>query len=156
MSANTWLPFFLIGYFVTYCAFVVGGIVFLTRRRGTRWPFKEGDKLLRGPGEGLRRRILKLDESFVWEFAGSVIVALFCWPVLGMIGRLAGLSGLNAALGAVGALLFIAVASAWRCLRLWKERSNYFLGWLQTILWMFSRKNKSLKQFIKPKLVSGY
>ncbi|CAF2040283.1 unnamed protein product [Rotaria magnacalcarata] len=31
---------------------------------------------------------------------------------------------------------------------------NYFLGWLQTILWMFSRKNKSLKQFIKPKLIA--
>jgi hypothetical protein len=31
---------------------------------------------------------------------------------------------------------------------------NYFLGWLQTILWMFSRTVKSLKPFIKPKLVS--
>jgi hypothetical protein len=31
---------------------------------------------------------------------------------------------------------------------------NYFLGWLQTILWMFSRTAKSLKPFIKPKLVS--
>ncbi len=32
---------------------------------------------------------------------------------------------------------------------------NYFLGWLQTILWMFSRTAKSLKPFIKPKLVSN-
>lgn len=31
---------------------------------------------------------------------------------------------------------------------------NYFHGWLQTILWMFSRTAKSLKPFIKPKLVS--
>ncbi|CAF0759576.1 unnamed protein product [Rotaria sp. Silwood1] len=31
---------------------------------------------------------------------------------------------------------------------------NYFLGWLQTILWMFSRTTKSLKQFIKPKLIA--
>ncbi|CAF1490259.1 unnamed protein product [Adineta steineri] len=31
---------------------------------------------------------------------------------------------------------------------------NYFLGWLQTILWMFSRTVKSLKPFIKPKLVA--
>ena len=30
---------------------------------------------------------------------------------------------------------------------------NYFLGWLQTILWMFSRTTKILKPFIKPKLV---
>jgi hypothetical protein len=30
---------------------------------------------------------------------------------------------------------------------------NYFLGWFQTILWMFSRKAKSLKTFVKPKLV---
>jgi len=32
---------------------------------------------------------------------------------------------------------------------------NYFLGWLQTVLWMFSRTAKSLKPFIKPKLVSN-
>ncbi|CAF1033305.1 unnamed protein product [Adineta ricciae] len=31
---------------------------------------------------------------------------------------------------------------------------NYFLGWLQTTLWMFSRTAKSLKSFIKPKLVA--
>ena len=31
---------------------------------------------------------------------------------------------------------------------------NYFLGWLQTVLWMFSRMAKPLKPFIKPKLVS--
>jgi hypothetical protein len=31
---------------------------------------------------------------------------------------------------------------------------NYFLGWLQTILWMFSRTAKTLKPFIKPKLVN--
>ena len=30
---------------------------------------------------------------------------------------------------------------------------NYFLGWFQTILWMFSRTIKSIKPFIKPKLV---
>lgn len=30
---------------------------------------------------------------------------------------------------------------------------NYFLGWLQTILWMFSRTAKLFKPFIKPKLV---
>jgi hypothetical protein len=32
---------------------------------------------------------------------------------------------------------------------------SYFIGWLQTILWMFSRTAKSLKPFIKPKLVSN-
>jgi hypothetical protein len=31
---------------------------------------------------------------------------------------------------------------------------NYFLGWFQTILWMFSRTAKSLKPFIKAKLVT--
>lgn len=30
---------------------------------------------------------------------------------------------------------------------------NYFLGWFQTILWMFSRTAKSLKPFVRPKLV---
>lgn len=31
---------------------------------------------------------------------------------------------------------------------------NYFIGWLQTILWMFSRTTKVLKPFIKPKLIA--
>ena len=31
---------------------------------------------------------------------------------------------------------------------------NYFLGWLQTVLWMFSRTAKVLKAFIKPKLIA--
>lgn len=31
---------------------------------------------------------------------------------------------------------------------------NYFLGWFQTILWMFSRTAQVLKPFIKPKLVN--
>ena len=30
---------------------------------------------------------------------------------------------------------------------------NYFLAWFQTILWMFSRTAKSVKRFVKPKLV---
>ena len=30
---------------------------------------------------------------------------------------------------------------------------NYFLGWFQTILWMFSRTAKALKPFVKAKLV---
>ena len=33
---------------------------------------------------------------------------------------------------------------------------NYFLGWFQTILWMFSRTAKSLKPFVKAKLVRKY
>ena len=32
---------------------------------------------------------------------------------------------------------------------------NYFLGWFQTILWMFSRTAKSLKPFVKTKLVTN-
>lgn len=31
---------------------------------------------------------------------------------------------------------------------------NYFFDWFQTILWMFSRTVKSLKNFVKPKLVA--
>jgi hypothetical protein len=30
---------------------------------------------------------------------------------------------------------------------------NYFFGWFQTVLWMFSRTVKSLKPFVNPKLV---
>ena len=119
----------IIGYVVVYCAFLFAGIAFLRWRRKTKWPFKESDKLLRGPGEELRRKIAQLDESFVLEYAGSIIAALVCWPLFGLIAKLVGLKGWNAAALVIGGLLLVAAISAWRCTRLWKKRADYYLGW---------------------------
>ena len=41
---------------------ILGGAAWLaSRRRKSRWPFKDTDKLLRGPGETLKRRIAEIE-----------------------------------------------------------------------------------------------
>jgi hypothetical protein len=98
-------------------------------RRKTRWPFKETDKLLRDAGEGLRRRVIAIDESFLIEFFGTIIAALAAWAGLAWLSKFTGLSGWSAILPILSGLLLVAVVSAWRITRLWQERSNCFLGW---------------------------
>lgn len=129
MPIHTWTFIIILGYAAALVTFSIGGIVFLRARRKTRWPFKESDKLLRGPGEGLRRKILQLEEAFGMEFAGSIVTALILWPVFGFLAKSAGFSGWKAGVFVLGGLLLIAAVSAWRIARLWKKRANYFLGW---------------------------
>lgn len=129
MPAHTWTVIIALGYVAALVTFSIVGIAFLRARRKTKWPFKESDKLLRGPGEGLRRRILQVDEAFGIEFAGSIITALVLWPVFGLLAKSAGFIGWKGCALVLGGLLAIATVSAWRITRLWKKRANYFLGW---------------------------
>ena len=129
MSADIWSFVIIIGYLIVYCGLSLGGIAWLRWRRKTKWPFKESDKLLRGPGEGLRRRIAQFDEMFVGEYIAAIFVALIGWPIFASIAKLVGLTGWKAFAVIVGGLLLVAVASAWRCMRLWKKRANCYLGW---------------------------
>jgi len=76
VSAQIWPFVFVVGYLVLYVALIAWVISFLRWRRKTRWPFKESEKLLRGPGESLRRQIVELDESLVFEIGGAVVSAL--------------------------------------------------------------------------------
>lgn len=129
MPAGTWILVLIVGYVLTYIAALIGGISFVRWRRKTKWPFKESDKLLRGPGEGLRRKLSELDETLMREFIGSLFVALFCWPLFEFLARRVGLSGRGFWLGGLLGLVLVAGAGAWRCVRLWQKRSDYYLGW---------------------------
>lgn len=129
MPANTVVFAIIIGYMAVFLALLFGGITLVQSRRKTKWPFKESDRLLRGPGEGLRRRLAQLGERFVYEYFGSMVAALFILPILGLGAKAIGLTRWKAGVLILGGLFVLAVIGAWRCIRLWKTRANYYLGW---------------------------
>jgi hypothetical protein len=112
-----------------YLAAVIGSLIVARRLRPTRWPFKEEDRLLRGPGESLRKEVARIDETMLCELAGGTIVALLVIPSsIGLSKQLG--AGSGQALSAAGlAFLSITILSVWRILGLWRKRQNYHLGW---------------------------
>lgn len=122
-------PLVLCCFLILWMGGTFGSIAWMRWRRTTRWPFKESDRLLRSPGETLRRRIIEIDERFILEFGGAIFAILLSLPIGALVAQRLGLSGWQAlaAIG-VGPTCFI-VASVWRTTRLWRERASYFLGW---------------------------
>ncbi len=96
--------------------------------RQERTPLAE--KLLRSPGEGLRRELEKMDEQvndiFIWTFFGPALVALFLVisnPGLNLVG-----SSLISAIF-IGTTVTIGFALlVWRLISLIKKRRDYRLG----------------------------
>jgi hypothetical protein len=112
-----------------YLVIVFGVLVAARKLRKTRWPFKEEDRLLRGPGESLRKEVMRIDESFFSELFGGIIAIL-----LGTAATLYVVTMLKLTLHAGWLLvavvaLFTAAISAIRICRLWKRRQGYHLGW---------------------------
>jgi len=129
VSAQIWPFVFVVGYLVLYVALIAWVISFLRWRRKTRWPFKESEKLLRGPGESLRRQIVELDESLVFEIGGAVVSALLLVLFVAWITRALG-APVGVQLGAITlAVLLALTVSVWRAARQWRRRCDYFLGW---------------------------
>lgn len=78
----TWPVFALIGYFLLFTVICFGVVVLRVKRRKERLPVEF--KLLRSPGESLRRRIAKFDEdflyhAFLWTFAPLIASVIFAW-----------------------------------------------------------------------------
>jgi Nuclease-related domain len=124
-----WFICALIAYFFTFMI-VTGAIFYLqSKRRGQRPP--EKFKLLRAPGETLRRRVQTADEDVLWRIYVGACVPLFLgWFALLGAARLPKnfvLPGVGVAL-----LLFIAavVVSAALLIRFMRRRQNDLLGYL--------------------------
>ena len=122
-------------FIVIYSLVVMGvlllAIQWLKRKRRPKLPFKpERDKLLRGPGESLKRKIELMDENMIY-----LLVALMALPILGGFGVLAGMQ--QAQLGSPGLRMGLALLVAVGTLAggsgyLAKEairRGNHYLGW---------------------------
>lgn len=113
-----------------YLAIVFCVIGWLRWARKSRWPFPIEDKLLRGPGEDLRKRIIQLDEGFFFEFFGAVLVGTLMILLLGSLGtQVFGLSPARALLAQLTGMFVVFGLSGWRICRVWQQRQNCFLGW---------------------------
>jgi len=126
----TYTVFLLIYALVVFGALFVA-IQWLKSKRRPKLPFKpEREKLLRSPGESLKRRIELMDENQIF-----LLVALMVLPVLGGAGVLAGLQ--QAQVGNPGSRMGLALATAlvvlaggaWYLAREAIRRGNHYLGW---------------------------
>lgn len=126
----TYTVFLVIYALVVFAALFVA-IQWLKSKRRPKLPFKpEREKLLRGPGESLKRKIELMDENQIF-----LLVALMALPVLGGLGVLAGLQqaqlgnpGLRMGLALLSALAVLA-AGAWYLAKEAIRRGNHYLGW---------------------------
>lgn len=130
MKPETLANLIVVGSLLLFFVMVVAIVVFQRWRRKTRWPFKAEDKLIRGPGEELKRRIAAIDERLLSELIAGACLGLLC---LGFVGddlrRWLGLAVLPALIGAFFGMAVVYAASGWRISRLLSERRNYYLGW---------------------------
>lgn len=129
MAPDTVRLLFFGSALLSYLVAVFGSIAFLRWRRKTKWPFKESDRLLRSPGEGLKRRIIQLDEEFIFEIFGGLAAMFIVSLGSATLATALGLSSPRAFIVICAAILVVIIFSAWRVAKLWRERSNYFLGW---------------------------
>lgn len=73
-SIQLWLFWALCGYFLLFVAIAGGIAIWNAKRRRDRPPVKF--KLLRGPGESLRRRIAKYDEDCVFRLGAAAALPI--------------------------------------------------------------------------------
>lgn len=122
---------FILSYAVLVLGALSGAMAWLKRRRRPQLPFKpERDKLLRAPGESLRRRIEELDEELIY-----LALALLAFPLLAGLLVLHGarnLAGLPAP-GALAAAGVVTLGTLWAGARFVgrkaQQRGNHYLGW---------------------------
>src|SRR4051812_5126903 len=119
---------YLVGYMLLYFA-VVGGIwAWRLNRRSERPPVSE--KLLRAPGESLRKKIESFDDALLLHLVASALLPLLVMVVgLWIIGGLAHDIQLWALIGLLVLLAGVLYLSARWLIRILSERRNHYLGY---------------------------
>ncbi len=116
-------------YFIVVVGLVTGLLFWRKNQRRERRPFPENLKLLRGPGETQHRRLVQLDEIFLWQFYSALLVplgvaALLLWLTLHLAGAWQTVGLIAAMAGLLLALIFVARYLAGKI----QESSNRYLG----------------------------
>jgi hypothetical protein len=132
---------------LVYAGMVVAVIVWMRWRRKTKWPFKESDKLLRMPGESLKKEVAKAEENFAGEFVGGAIASLVAIPAFYQAFKLGGSSDVPAFTGGMVAFFFVLWVSAWRIGKLARRRADYHIGWFG---------ERIVADHLRPLQVDGY
>jgi hypothetical protein len=119
---------YLVGYMLVYFAMVGGIWAWRLNRRQERPPVAE--KLLRAPGESLRRKIEGFDDRLLFHLVGSALI-----PLLVMVSGLWIVDGLSASARpwALGALILVLGAvlyfSARWLIKILSSRRDHYLGY---------------------------
>ncbi len=120
----------LLVYAVLFSLVVLGLGALRRRKRRERPPVEF--KLLRGPGESLRREMAKLDEAFPFQILGAALVPLLIsYGVLWLLVKICPQMSLLMALLIIGISLIVCVclSAIWMLKKLIKWQ-NYELGYL--------------------------
>jgi hypothetical protein len=73
------------GYSLVCLALLTGAVLWRHKNRKTRAPFPDNAKLLRGPGETLRRKLATLDEQIVYKLLAAFVIPLVVGTALAWI-----------------------------------------------------------------------
>ena len=141
-----WAVYVVLAYFVGFMVIIGSLYGWHVWRRKERPP--EKFKLLRGPGETLRRRVQKADEDLsLYIFTGAFAPLIVAWGLLVIAARLPKalvLPGAGVALLMFGAALIAAGVLLFRFLH---RRRNDFLGYLGERL---------VAEYLQPLFAEGY
>ena len=119
---------YLVGYLLLYFAIVAGIWMWRLNRRQERPPV--GEKLLRAPGESLRRRIEAFDDTLLFHLVGSALVPLLVMVSgLWIIEHLSPSSHLWALIGLMVLLAAVLYVSAWWLIKTLNQRRDHYLGY---------------------------
>ena len=144
------VPVWAVYAFVAYLfAFMlVTGLLYIwrTARRKERPP--EKFKLLRGPGETLRRRVQKADENLSFYVFGGAFAPFFvAWLVLLLAVRLPKQFVLAGAVVAIVTFVICLIVSTTLLFAFLRRRRNDFIGYLG---------ERSVAEHLEPLIAQGY
>lgn len=149
LVSETWIAPVLALYTLLFMAVVLCIGMWSRRRRRERIPVEF--KLLRGPGETLRRKIAVMDEDFIfYVFAGAVAPIVVSWPALWLFAKWQLMTWTDVYFGGCGVVLVFLLSSILSGRWLWRkfsERRNYLLGYLG---------ERTVAEALTPLLREGY
>ena len=146
MLSTAWITCGLAAYVLAFSAVVIGTIALRSKRRRERTP--EKFKLLRGPGETLRKRVQRLDEDFdLWVGGCALVPVLLAGAFIQGATALNGILKLVALAAAVVVLLGgIVTAAVILYRRLQRQRDDH-LGYLG---------ERAVAEYLEPLKEAGY
>ena len=141
-----WAFYAFVAYLVAFM--LVAGLLYIwrTARRKERPP--EKFKLLRGPGETLRRRVQKADENLsLYVFGGAFAPLIIAWLVLLLAVRLPKQLVPAGALVAIITFIACLIISTTLLFAFLRRRRNDFIGYLG---------ERSVAEHLEPLIARGY
>ena len=149
MTSDRWIFLSVVAYFLLFMAAAVGLFVWTVKRRRDRAPV--AFKLLRGPGESLRRRMAKFDEDFIVRMGGAALIPLgAALAVIWVVAKLHPQTWTELGIGfgiAAGVFVVTLIAALRWALRDLRRYRNDRLGYLG---------EREVAEHLQPLLARGY